>query len=188
LFALLLAISRRVGGGGGGREWKIFGSSPRQSLVANDPIISFGRLFCVSRFVKLEKLVTLTQALFPSTGRDGARLPVCFTEGASWNAGTSSKMSLMDNERLSTWSTGAALTIAGVVGAERFSMTTAEASGNAYHAYIIHLFHPPPTHMAASATQLALEVASSPLAVESKAKCNCPQLLFAFLLLSNPGY
>lgn len=61
LFALFLTISRRVVGGGGG-EWKIFGLSPGQSL-ANDPIISFGRLF-VSRFAKLEKLVALTQALF----------------------------------------------------------------------------------------------------------------------------
>ena len=148
MFAPFLTISRRVVGGGG--EWKIFGLSPRQS--ANDPIISFGgRFFCVS-ICQVREISSTDPGPFLSIGRDGARLPVCFTEEASWNAGTSSKMSFRDNERLSTWSTDAALTIANRVGAERFSMTTLEASGNTYHAYIIHLFHPP-THIAASATQ-----------------------------------
>lgn len=104
----------------------------------------FWKVF-LSRFAKLEKLVALTQALFFSIGRDGARLPVCFTEEASWNAGTSSK-------RLSTWSTDAALTIATRVGAERFSMTTLEASGNTYHA-LSFIYSIPHTHSSVSNTR-----------------------------------
>ena len=60
------------------------------------------KAFCVSICQVREISSADPGPFFLSIGRDGARLPVCFTEEASWNAGTSSKMSFIDNERLST--------------------------------------------------------------------------------------